>query len=31
MDARTLRLVTYRDVGREDCVRAAAAIERALG
>jgi threonine aldolase len=31
MDARTLRLVTHRDVGREDCVRAAAAIGRALG
>jgi len=30
MDARTLRLVTHRDVGREDCERAAAAIERAL-
>ncbi len=31
MDARTLRLVTHRDVSREDCERAAAAIERALG
>jgi threonine aldolase len=31
MDARTLRLVTHRDVGREDCARAAAAIERVLG
>ncbi len=31
MDARTLRLVTHRDVSREDCARAAAAIERALG
>ena len=30
MDARTLRLVTHRDVGREDCERAAAAIERVL-
>jgi threonine aldolase len=30
MDARTLRLVTHRDVGREDCARAAAAIERVL-
>ena len=30
MDARTLRLVTHRDVSREDCERAAAAIERAL-
>ena len=30
MDTRTLRLVTHRDVGREDCERAAAAIERAL-
>ncbi len=30
MDARTLRLVTHRDVGREDCERAAAAVERAL-
>ena len=31
MDARTLRLVTHRDVSREDCERAAAAIEQALG
>jgi threonine aldolase len=31
MDALTLRLVTHRDVSREDCERAAAAIERALG
>ncbi len=31
MDARTLRLVTHRDVSRADCERAAAAIERALG
>ena len=31
MDARTLRLVTHRDVSREDCERAAAAIERVLG
>jgi threonine aldolase len=31
MDASTLRLVTHRDVSREDCERAAAAIERALG
>jgi len=31
MDARTLRLVTHRDVSGEDCERAAAAIERALG
>lgn len=30
MDVRTLRLVTHRDVGREDCERAAAAIERVL-
>ena len=31
MDAGTLRLVTHRDVSREDCERAAAAIERTLG
>jgi threonine aldolase len=31
MDALTLRLVTHRDVSREDCERAAAAIDRALG
>jgi threonine aldolase len=31
MDARTLRLVTHRDVSRQDCEGAAAAIERALG
>ena len=31
MDGSTLRLVTHRDVSREDCERAAAAIERALG
>jgi threonine aldolase len=31
MDVHTLRLVTHRDVGREDCERAAAAIERVLG
>lgn len=31
MDALTLRLVTHRDVSREDCERAAWAIERALG
>jgi threonine aldolase len=31
MDALTLRLVTHRDVSREDCERAAAAIERVLG
>jgi threonine aldolase len=31
MDARTVRLVTHRDVGREECERAAAAIERVLG
>jgi threonine aldolase len=31
MDARTLRLVTHRDVGRGDCEHAAAAIERVLG
>jgi len=31
MDARTLRLVTHRDVGREDCEHAAALIERVLG
>jgi threonine aldolase len=30
MDARTLRLVTHRDVSREDCLRAATAIESAL-
>ena len=30
MDARTLRLVTHHDVSREDCERAAAAIEQAL-
>ena len=30
MDARTLRLVTHHDVSREDCERAAAAIEPAL-
>jgi len=30
MDARTLRLVTHRDVSREDCERAAVAVERAL-
>ncbi|HSD67047.1 MAG TPA: beta-eliminating lyase-related protein, partial [Vicinamibacteria bacterium] len=30
MDARTLRLVTHRDVSGEDCRRAAGAIERAL-
>ncbi len=30
MDARTLRLVTHRDVSRADCERAAQAIERAL-
>jgi len=30
MDARTLRLVTHHDVSRQDCERAAAAIERAL-
>jgi len=30
MDAVTLRLVTHRDVSREQCLRAAAAIERAL-
>jgi threonine aldolase len=31
MDARTLRLVTHRDVSRGDCEHAAAAIERTLG
>ena len=31
MDARTLRVVTHHDVSREDCERAAAAIERVLG
>jgi threonine aldolase len=31
MDARTLRLVTHRDVSREECQQAAAAIERVLG
>jgi len=30
MDARTLRLVTHRDVSREDCECAARAVERAL-
>jgi threonine aldolase len=30
MDGSTLRLVTHRDVSREDCERAAAVIERAL-
>jgi threonine aldolase len=30
MDARTLRLVTHRDVSRADCERAASVIERAL-
>jgi threonine aldolase len=30
MDARTLRLVTHRDVSRADCERAARAIEQAL-
>ena len=31
MDGRTLRVVTHHDVSREDCERAAAAIERVLG
>jgi threonine aldolase len=31
MDTRTVRLVTHRDISREDCGRAGAAIERALG
>jgi threonine aldolase len=31
IDTRTVRLVTHRDISREDCGRAAAAIERALG
>ena len=31
MDARTLRVVTHHDVSREDCARAAAAIEQLLG
>jgi threonine aldolase len=31
MDARTLRLVTHRDVSREECQHAATAIERTLG
>jgi threonine aldolase len=31
MDASTIRLVTHREVSREDCERAAVAIERALG
>jgi len=31
MDARTLRVVTHHDVSREDCARAAAAIEQVLG
>jgi len=30
MDARTLRLVTHRDVSEEDCTRAVAAIDAAL-
>jgi threonine aldolase len=30
MDATTLRLVTHHDVSREDCERAASAVERAL-
>jgi hypothetical protein len=30
MDARTVRLVTHRDVGRGDCERAAAVVERVL-
>ena len=30
MDARTVRLVTHRDVSRGDCERAAAVVERAL-
>ena len=30
MDARTLRLTTHRDVSRQDCERAAAAIEATL-
>ena len=30
MDARTLRLVTHRDVSRADCARAAVVVERAL-
>jgi threonine aldolase len=30
MDARTLRLVTHRDVSRDDCARAAAALAEAL-
>jgi threonine aldolase len=31
MDARTLRLVTHRDVSREDCERGAGALEKVLG
>ena len=31
MDARTLRLVTHRDVGDDDCARAVEAIGAALG
>ncbi len=31
MDSRTLRLTTHRDVSRDDCARAAAAIEATLG
>jgi threonine aldolase len=31
MDSRTLRLTTHRDVSRQDCERAAAAIEATLG
>ena len=30
MDARTLRLVTHRDVDEEDCARAVAAIDDVL-
>ncbi len=30
MDGQTLRVVTHHDVSTEDCVKAAAAIERAL-
>jgi threonine aldolase len=31
MDGRTLRVVTHHDVSRDDCARAAAAIEQVLG
>jgi threonine aldolase len=31
MDGHTLRVVTHHDVSRDECARAAAAIERVLG